>query len=264
MATTPESRLMAAPAEIRQQILQNLFTNEIRTNKDGEIFNMPWQLQSVCKLLKEDVDTIQNLWSPPQYATLLVTYPKELPQLPSVIAQLKQKTAKANNGKQWSGFEEAGLIIFHPTAIKQVLADLPDWLSKDQVMQSLYLCVVREWDLNRYVLRPTLNPEVTRIVKSNLTLPKADRDAVKGWSSRKWDSMQTGAWCVLRELAEDYSSAFKGDAGTPFVQMEDRKGNGVQPRIEFTGILPKEHKATFEKRNSEAMIPFHIGGIEWI
>ncbi|KAF2817778.1 uncharacterized protein BDZ99DRAFT_513997 [Mytilinidion resinicola] len=54
--------LLAAPTEIRQKILLNLF-NIARIDHKGDISWVPPELEDICRLLKEDIEVLERLWS---------------------------------------------------------------------------------------------------------------------------------------------------------------------------------------------------------
>ncbi|KAF2502203.1 hypothetical protein BU16DRAFT_520980 [Lophium mytilinum] len=292
MTANPESCLMAAPAEIRQRILQNLSTTEIRIKENGDISNMPWQVLSVCKLLKEDVDAIQKLWIPLQDAKFLVTSPGVLRLLPSMIEQLKKKATGLN--KEWSGFQEVEFVIFHQNAIMQA-----SWIPNDTKNLPQYVLkaigVVGEWALAQHTLALVLDPKVTKTVKVDITITEDSSEYLRDWSRAHWRHILLAVVCVFSGVAREYNSgsndynfklhklralaaACKGSVasvvaenaaaaasaagtGETVDQMEGRKGDS---RLEFAGKLPKEHRAVFESQFSSSWVHIYEGAIDWI
>lgn len=115
-----KSPFLAAPAEIRQQILSHLFDVAMIDHK-GDISCSTPDLQDVCQLLKEDMEVLHGLWMPLKYTVLRLNSPAEMRQVPAAILRLRNKFAR--NNQEWGYFEEVELDIFHPDALEEARKD---------------------------------------------------------------------------------------------------------------------------------------------
>ncbi|KAF2502200.1 hypothetical protein BU16DRAFT_554273 [Lophium mytilinum] len=248
MSTTMTPSLTTLPAEIRQQIASNFFHNTIRTTANSDVLNTPWQLKSTCKLLQADVEKLEELWLPNKHTNLTLTSPAELLAMPALITKLQAKAASA--GKTWAGFQEVELKLFHPTALAQTSQyhSVSYPLSVDMLIQHTLSPALKrttietsnaadEWYDARDALYPALDPDVTRRLALDLTLPEAVATALKRperrnlrWLSGALDRVASMAFT----LGQDY---MYGYTQQPYVQMSKRKG-GEYPRVEWVGEFP--------------------------
>ncbi|KAF2817773.1 uncharacterized protein BDZ99DRAFT_513993 [Mytilinidion resinicola] len=264
MSTTTVPSLVTLPAELRQKILSNLFNNTIRINTNGEVLSAtPWQLKSTCKLLKANIEKLEELWTHNEDAKLVITSRTELRAMPALITSLKAKAAAA--GKTWRGFQEVESKVFHPNGLAQAskrekyalnLAETSFSAAAKKAIVEM-TNVADEWRDARAALYPTLDPEITRVLALDITLPDAVAAVLKHPGRRGTIELVLalrGVASMAWTLGQDYTYAY---TKKPYVRMQDRKG-GVYPRIEWARTFPVEHRGIFESLGAEGSYSMNV------
>ncbi|KAF2502204.1 hypothetical protein BU16DRAFT_532588 [Lophium mytilinum] len=138
-----KSPFLAAPAEIRQQILSHFF-DVARIDHKGDIICSPPDLENVCQLLREDMEVLQRLWMPSKCTVLRLNSPAEMRQVPAAILRLRNKLAQ--DSQEWGYFKEVELDIFHPDALEEARKDsrYPGFLATSECIRIRCKRYIRE------------------------------------------------------------------------------------------------------------------------
>ncbi|KAF2817777.1 uncharacterized protein BDZ99DRAFT_470739 [Mytilinidion resinicola] len=278
-ATQPS--LTTAPAEIRQQILSSLFEPEFSI-KNGELKSSPWQLEAVCRLLKQDMEVLQDLHFPPTDVILRLTSPNELRQLPAVTTKVMDKATRLN--KTWEGFKEVELALFHPKALQEASKDAAQFFrflsrtggirysdsarptgSTRQLVAEVYN-TVKAWQEDLYYLYTAFDPAIAppgALVRLEVTLPSAVAFAPntlpEAWIWWSWELdyltdfvagidqdygfLYDAHWLKFDASLFPFVKEKKGLLYKPYYALKAEKGELSDPRAEITGSLPIKYRA---------------------
>ncbi|KAF2817774.1 uncharacterized protein BDZ99DRAFT_530982 [Mytilinidion resinicola] len=266
------SFLLAAPPELRQKILDHASNNKVQIRRNGSIYIIHSDLKTANTVFKEDIETVERLWIPRADTTVRITSPSQLCQLPAVTQRLKDKAAAAK--EPWYGFQEIEIVWFHNNALQEANNDrelgnhlartigAPGITHRNREIFMKAVNVGLSWSplWEPYDGLEGLDPNVTRALKYNLTMPtpmamavsRLNRDQERTW----WDLVIRNVRETGSGVEDNYESA-QTEQGMA-VPMEDRKD--IYPRIELVGTVPGGHGKSI-RSSSDGMM--YTGGLQF-